>query len=140
MTTTERFWDKIDVGSPDECWLWNAHVVRGGYGQFRVDGKLVQVHRYSFFLHHGFYPPVVMHTCDNPPCINPFHLLAGTTALNIADCVAKGRHGSSKKTHCLKGHLFDEENTYINPSGARVCRKCRSVHKKKYRIRKEAGY
>ena len=41
----------------------------------------------------------------------------------------------TKKTHCLRGHVFDEENTYIN-EGSRVCRKCSSFHRKAYEQRK----
>lgn len=40
---------------------------------------------------HGYLPEVVMHTCDNPRCINPAHLKAGTTQDNVNDRVAKGR-------------------------------------------------
>ena len=45
-----------------------------------------------------------MHTCDNPPCCNPQHLVLGTTMSNIQDKIRKGRmkrcaeHGSAKLT------------------------------------------
>lgn len=126
--TTDRFWNKVDIGSREECWRWKASVQRGGYGALRLDGKLVRAHRYSFFLHYGYYPPVVMHACDNPPCVNPSHLLAGTITLNLADMVAKGRHnnGYACRTRCPQGHLYDEANTYIDKTGSRHCRICMS--------------
>jgi hypothetical protein len=34
---------------------------------------------------------VIMHTCDNPSCCNPKHLVVGTHAANVADRVAKRR-------------------------------------------------
>ena len=128
--TPDRFWAKVDIGHPEECWLWKGGLTRGGYGAFKVNGRQGRAHRYSFFLANGFYPPVVMHNCDNPPCVNPCHLTAGTQALNMADCVAKGRYVKAQtlKTHCPKGHEYSPENTYIhnNNRQCRVCRKLKS--------------
>ena len=54
---------------------------------------------------------VAMHLCDNPPCINPEHLTVGTQEQNKLDEVAKGRSFYANKTHCKRGHPFDEQNT-----------------------------
>lgn len=56
-----------------------------------AQGKKVLSHRLVFFRKHGHYPPVVMHTCDNPRCINPSHLVAGDWGSNNKDRAAKGR-------------------------------------------------
>ncbi len=53
------------------------------------------LHRKIFKKTYGFYPDVVMHTCDNPRCINPEHLIAGSTLLNNRDCSKKGRNNGS---------------------------------------------
>lgn len=68
---------------------------KNGYAKTRMPKlfgrKTLRLHRVVFFKHHGFWPEVVMHTCDNPRCINPEHLVAGTNALNVQDRVNKGR-------------------------------------------------
>lgn len=75
------------------------HGQRGdkdGYGKaLRVVGgkaKYYRLHRLKFYEAHGYWPEVVMHTCDNPRCINLEHLVAGTHKLNMADRASKGRN------------------------------------------------
>ena len=64
-----------------------------GYAEVRPPGskKKVRYHRWVFFQEHGFYPPMVMHTCDNTRCIEITHLRAGDALLNNRDRAAKGR-------------------------------------------------
>jgi hypothetical protein len=89
-TPEQRFWTKVDKRG--SCWLWTAGVNRQRYGQFQLDGRALGAHRYAFFLAHGRWPvPCALHTCDNPTCVNPDHLVEGTRAQNNADMLAKGR-------------------------------------------------
>lgn len=85
-----RFWSKVEIGSDDECWLWLASRNKR-YGQFKLDGLMRKAHRVAYFLNTGEWPPVVMHKCDNPICVNPNHLVGGTQYDNVQDCIAKGR-------------------------------------------------
>jgi len=73
------------------CLEWQGYRNELGYGKVRIKGKLYKAHRYAFELANGYQPNVVRHTCDNPPCCNPVHLLDGTQADNLTDCIQKGR-------------------------------------------------
>jgi len=92
MENPERFWNKVKQSTPNNCWLWVASKT-GGYGRFRIDGKVRKAHRVSWEIHNGSIPNglCVLHNCDNPPCVNPGHLWLGTQEENILDMKRKGR-------------------------------------------------
>jgi hypothetical protein len=92
----DRFWEKVKVAGPDECWEWQGYlnVKRRGYGMLNVDGIPEWAHRVSYQLHYpdeNISGKVIMHSCDNPPCVNPKHLSAGTHKDNSEDAWCKGR-------------------------------------------------
>ncbi len=101
----DRFWAKVVKGQPGECWGWSGCCNTTGlpYGSLSLPGReagSVPAHRFSWELHNGPIPRglMVLHTCDNPPCANPDHLLLGTHADNMADRNAKGRQACQKGT------------------------------------------
>jgi len=90
----QRFWEKVDIGHPDDCWEWQATRRRGGYGGFAVtSNEIEQAHRVAYSMSKGPIPDglLVCHSCDNPPCCNPDHLWLGTNQDNTRDAIEKGR-------------------------------------------------
>ena len=65
------------------------------------------------------------HLCRNRSCVRPSHLREATNRENL---LAEGSLSPSNlgrlKTCCAKGHPYDEENTYVDPTGKRHCREC----------------
>lgn len=105
--TIESVWSNIAITHQDQCWLWKLSVTDRGYGQASFNGKIIRAHRLIFKLTNGYLPPVVMHTCDNPPCCNPNHLVAGTIKLNMEDMVKKGRSSRGEDHHKNKLSKLD---------------------------------
>lgn len=79
---------------PHGCWLWLGGRDRAGYGWVYYDGRTVGAHRVAWEMHSGKSIPegvIVRHVCDNPPCVNPAHLLLGTKGDNTSDMYKRGR-------------------------------------------------
>lgn len=132
-TIEERFWSKVAIGTPGECWEWQRSRKGDGYGQFRVSpGESPQrASRIAWALTYGEIPVGlwVLHRCDNPPCCNPHHLFLGTPADNHADMVAKGRAcGPRRESYpaLVRGvrHLTDDDIWYARHmnAGGMSCR------------------
>lgn len=88
------------VGEPNTgCWLWTGLTVRG-YGRIYEKSRAIRAHRLSYELYKGPIPGglVVRHTCDQPCCVNPHHLLLGTQADNAKDRGLRGRHAVGEKS------------------------------------------
>ena len=117
-----RFWSKVDAAPSDCCWEWLACKTHG-YGRFGYQGKMCQAHRVAYQLAKGIIPEgmVVRHTCDNPACCNPNHLVLGTQQDNINDMDQRERrakgitHGQSKLTDDQVRQVFLAEGTLPYP-------------------------
>lgn len=102
-----KFWSKIDVRGPDECWPCKLKPMWNGYCSTRlVSGSSKRTaHSIAFELGNGQPVPrgmVVCHKCDNRTCCNPDHLFLGTYSDNTQDMLSKGRHGTQMRGYKRK--------------------------------------
>jgi len=156
-----RFWKKVDVQGPDECWLWTASVNSRGYGSFGIAPyKTALAHKVAWALakNDGVLSDPkshVMHSCDVKRCVNASHLTLGTAGENNRDAVARGLRPNpyrrSLEKYCNNGHLRTPETTSktynacipcVKASNARSYAKRNheeySEYNKGYRARKKA--
>lgn len=132
----ERFEAKVDrSGGPEACHQWTNAIRAHGYGHIflRVEnGKTITelAHRVAWMLAGNelpVWPKVIDHTCKNMGCVNVKHLRVVTQAINSTEN-SNSPHGiNSRKTHCVRGHAFTPENTYVGKNGGRNCRACRPL-------------
>lgn len=98
------FWRHVDMsGGPDACWPWTSSTLESGYGRFSVGSKMTRAHREAFERTWGPLPEKhgSLHSCDNKPCCNPYHLFHGTTLENNRD-----RHEKGRCAYCTRKSLI----------------------------------
>ncbi len=101
----KRFWGHVNISGPDDCWEWCSAKDKNGYGVFQIaePRKTLRAHRFSYALHSmDAYiiaavlslktEDFIIHSCDNPGCVNPDHLSKATVLTNNRDKMQKGRH------------------------------------------------
>lgn len=83
----------------NECILWQKAKNKAGYGITWHNNKWAYAHRAVMNAKKG---EVVLHTCDNPSCVNPEHLIIGTSKQNSQDMVSKNRQAKGEKAGSAK--------------------------------------
>jgi len=108
----KRFWSHVNKNGsipkhrPElgNCWEWTASKCHNGYGNFSLQTWPIRAHRFSAVLHGKFTheQPSVIHSCDNPACVNPDHLKCATQKENSHDMIKKNRQANGEKQHLAK--------------------------------------
>lgn len=100
VAAIDRFWSHVNKNGPlpnradlGPCWEWTGATVNGGYGAVRWNRKTCRANRVSWAISNGADPGEldICHHCDNPKCVRPSHLFAGTADDNLEDMRSKGR-------------------------------------------------
>ena len=99
---TDRFWNNVAVGEPDECWPWKRST-NAGYGQVALANRILKAHKVAWEIHNGVLLSLnvrASHSCDNKLCCNPRHVVVEPSGI-VTDKLTGARgenHGNSKLT------------------------------------------
>jgi hypothetical protein len=145
-----RFWAKVDFNGPipahrpdlGPCHIWTASVTekRGGYGQFRLDGRMRKAHQIALELAGVEIPSghVSDHLCRNPPCVRQTHLEPVTYGVNFL----RSEHPTAitvRSNICRSGrHELTEDNTIMRDRNGKPNRECRLCDNEGQRLRRIA--
>ena len=137
VPAAERFERDLERLPWSGCWVWTRCVNSTGYGSIGVDGKMVNVHRFSWRLHFGEIPKgqYVLHKCDVRACVNPQHLFLGSQLQNIRDGQGKGRIYKLGEDACKNKHPALPKNVYFT-KGHRFCLLCKRDSRKRVKARR----
>lgn len=119
------------------CIEWTGFKNRLGYGSVSWHSKTWMAHRLMYAVHYGPHDPWldVRHSCDNPGCVNIEHLSLGTRSDNMRDSVDRRRSKNAKKTHCPRGHPYEEYGASYAIGTYKPWRVCTICQKARYRMR-----
>lgn len=133
---SKKLWCRIHLVPETGCWIWTGRINDDGYGLiWSTETKKARVaHRVFYEVLKEAIPKETEldHLCRVRNCCNPDHLEAVTHRENFERSTA--RKGFLRKTHCIHGHEYSSENTYVSPKGVRACRICRYLNTAKSQL------
>lgn len=138
----------IDVRSEGECWPWTGFIGTHGYGASSKSSKGTTSHRLVYQTFVGPIPEgyeidhlchiaddcTLAEECPHRRCNNPAHMMAVPPRVNNMRTNSAAAV-NARKTHCIRGHEFNEENTRRSADGTRNCRACERVASKRQSVR-----
>ena len=141
QTIEQRLWKFIEPEPNSGCWLWVGASDKNGYGRVSIKSRAVWAHRATYEHYIKPIPPTMVldHRCRQPSCVNPSHLRIVTRKQNALENSESLAAKEAQQTHCLHGHPFDVQNTYIVHRARgikRVCRTCDLSRSATYYARK----
>lgn len=141
-TEEARLWKFVRlINRESSCWRWIGSLhPESGYGRFwfsKHDDR--SAHRVAYEWSRGSIPSdlCIDHLCRNRWCVNPDHMELVTPVENVM----RGESAwaiNARKTHCLRGHAFTPENTYLYKGRMRHCMECARLRKRARRLRAAA--
>lgn len=129
-----RFWSRVNKNGPEfqnlgPCWIWTGKPHNTGYGQIQFAGRNTHTHLVSLLLAGRQAPedrPFADHMCRRRICCNPAHLRYVSPYINGVENNDSPHAINARKTHCKRGHAFDEANTMRGERDGRPIRQCRA--------------
>jgi hypothetical protein len=132
MDIPARVVGKFTVNAQSGCWEWSLSQDRHGYGQIKVDGKMLRAHRWVYREVTGVDLAGVTldHLCRVRHCVNPNHLEPVTQEVN------NQRGLYARKEYCINGHAYLPGNLVIDNRGRRRCRQCERDKYRRYNAKR----
>lgn len=123
----EKILSKISI-NPEGCWNWMGHKTPDGYGVTYTEGGEYKAHRVMYDIFKGIISTsnVIDHLCNNTSCVNPDHLSEKAQRDNLLRSGITNASINIKKDRCIRGHLFDLKNTWVQKKIHRFCKSCKS--------------